>query len=220
MTPGSSEHTQCCADKDTLTQFETLTSGPMVFESSKPFCAAPPCVRVEGLQSGTRQGTYHPSRALKAYLTPLDEGQSGITSYTLTVTRDAGGAVEFTTTWDPGHPAQCNVLGNCPTQRATVALGALPEGVRLRLSVTAVNGAGMTATVDADPFTLDATPPLAAPPQALLYQSTTDRVVLTGALQVLLCPEAPTPGCPVAFTPLWQVYSRTADKRRRTPGMH
>ena len=82
--------------------------------------------------------------------------------------------------WASTHPPRvphgrvCEVNGDCPTgataeHLVVPACAPLPAGV-LTARATAGNRAGLNSTEQAADFELDATPPVAAVPQALLFQ--------------------------------------------------
>ena len=159
----------------------------VVYDSSDPVCTSPPCLRVGGMgPQSRRQRTYHAccSAPLLLVVRPFAEPHSGIDQYDLGVSVVATREVLWASALPPlvPHGPVCETNGNCPTGATHEHLvvpvrGPQPEDGPLTATATAVNGAGLNSTETAD-FVLDATHPVAVPPQALLFQPQTAFVSL------------------------------------------
>ena len=138
------------------------------------------------------------------------QAHSGIDTYDLTVGLSGTSVVLWASTHPPRvpHGRLCEVLGDCPTGATAEHLvvpvaGALPEGVALTGSATARNRAGLNGIAPTADFELDSTPPLAAVPQALLFQPQAEYVslaLLWDVYQDLECLEGADRGILILFS--------------------
>ena len=149
---------------------------------------------------GTGVGTYGrwADVGTQGYVAP-GLSSTGIINYTVAVFRDTDddpsplgpadlSSPECQLVHEANHPPACldHEDGNgtrpvCPKARLLIGLVCAPPGRRLRINVTAINGAGLEGSAEAaEPFVIDDTPPVARPRQGLLFQRDITRVVLGG----------------------------------------
>ena len=185
VTNGTAAHAACCAAAAGVTARQLVISPMVVYDSSPPACPHPPCLRVGGMvPPGGRQRTCHPAPPALV-IKPFAEPHSGVAAYAMAVApRDIAAAL-WAATRPPRvpHGPVCEVAGDCPaegTAEQLVAPSAFlpPDDSVLTASVTARNGAGLNSTAQATDFVVDTSPPVAAVPQALLYQPQAEFVSL------------------------------------------